>query len=179
VYGSLSNLAQHLRETLKYCVAGGVLRQGGSGAPADWPGYVVGCSAGGFLRVSAAQGTERAMTRVSCGELFGVRDVYAPVRSASILDCETPTSPSQLVFLQGLRSMNKYVKTSPLTPFRDDIRRDRSSWVLCTGAALRRLSAWLVMPHKEGCFSPAIAREGHPVTAAWSNLASRGPAATG
>src|SRR5262249_45559653 len=48
--------------------------------------------------------------------------------------------------------------------------------VLCTGAALRRLSAWLSMLHKEGCFSPASGQGVPRNSAAWNNPASRGSA---
>jgi hypothetical protein len=48
--------------------------------------------------------------------------------------------------------------------------------VPCTGAALRRPSAWLVLPHGEGCFSPAGGWYTIAIGAAWNDPANRGPA---
>ena len=51
----------------------------------------------------------------------------------------------------GLRLAVKQVR-SPPTDRRTSFREDRSSSVLCTRAALRRPSVWLVMQHNEGYF---------------------------
>ena len=48
--------------------------------------------------------------------------------------------------------------------------------VLCTGAALRRPSAWPSMQHREGCFSPAFGQDTVRKRAAWNYPAGRGPA---
>src|SRR5262249_12876142 len=48
--------------------------------------------------------------------------------------------------------------------------------VLCTGAALRRPSAWPAMRHREGCFSPAVWPRAPTARAGWNNPAHRGPA---
>ena len=54
-------------------------------------------------------------------------------------------------------------------------RRSGLALVLCTGAAQRRPSVWLLMRRREGCCSPAVGWTHFWEAACWSNFASGVP----
>jgi hypothetical protein len=70
------------------------------------------------------------------------------------------------------------VQLSPLAHLRDGAGGTCLALVPCTGAALRRPSAWPSMRHREGCSSPAIGQDTLSVPVAWGNPAGRGTTGT-